>query len=213
MNEFEKTRNRKMLERTAKNLERRRYEALVCETREEACAAALARIGGEDTIAFGGSATIAEIGLLDALRNGYAGLIDRDRADAPEEREALMRRGLTADVFLMSANAISEDGILYNIDGNGNRVSAMIYGPKRVLIVAGANKVCHTEAGALARARGYAAPVNAQRFQGLGTPCQADGVCHDCLAERCICTNLVISRRSHVPGRITVILVNENLGF
>ena len=113
----------------------------------------------------------------------------------------------------MSANAISEDGILYNIDGNGNRVSAMIYGPKRVLIVAGANKVCHTEAGALARARGYAAPVNAQRFQGLGTPCQADGVCHDCLAERCICTNLVISRRSHVPGRITVILVNENLGF
>lgn len=170
MNEFEKTRNRKMLERTAKNLERRRYEALVCETREEACAAALARIGGEDTIAFGGSATIAEIGLLDALRNGYAGLIDRDRADAPEEREALMRRGLTADVFLMSANAISEDGILYNIDGNGNRVSAMIYGPKRVLIVAGANKVCHTEAGALARARAMPHRSTPSAFRASARP-------------------------------------------
>ena len=213
MNEFEKIRNRKMLERTAENLRRRRYEAVVCDTRGEACAAALARIGAADTIAFGGSVTLSQIGLLDALRGGYAGLIDRECAKTPEERKALMRRGLTADVFLMSANAISEDGVLYNIDGNGNRVAAMIYGPDRVLIIAGANKICHTEASALARARGYAAPVNAQRFEGIGTPCSADGICHDCLSERCICSNIVVSRRCHEKGRITVILVNENFGF
>lgn len=213
MTEFEKIRNRKMLERTAEHLRRRRYEAVVCETSGEACAAALARIGAEDTVAFGGSVTLSQIGLMDALRSGHAGLIDRERAKTPEEKKALMRRGLTADVFLMSANAVSENGVLYNIDGNGNRVAAMIYGPDRVLMIVGANKICHTEESALARARGIAAPVNAQRFAGIGTPCAADGVCHDCLSERCICSNIVVSRRCHEKGRITVILVNENLGF
>ena len=122
-----------------------------------------------------------------------------------------MRKALTCDVFLMSANAISEDGQLVNIDGNGNRVAALCFGPKEVIVAAGMNKVAGNLEEAYARARKFAAPVNAQRFN-LATPCGKTGLCADCLSPECICSQMVVNRRAS-GGRIKVILVGADLGF
>ena len=138
-------------------------------------------------------------------------MINRDAAETPEERTELMRKALTCDVFLMSANAVSEDGQMVNIDGNGNRVAALCFGPKEVIVVAGMNKVAGNIEEAYARARKFAAPVNAQRFN-LGTPCNRTGMCADCLSPDSICSQLVVTRRTS-GGRIKVILVGEDLGF
>ena len=117
-----------------------------------------------------------------------------------------------ADVFLASCNALTEDGVLVNIDGNANRVSAIAQGPKKVIFIVGMNKVCDDVDGALKRARNVAAPINAQRF-GLSTPCAKTGSCMDCKSPDNICCQFLITRYSHHEGRIHVILVNDNLGF
>lgn len=124
-----------------------------------------------------------------------------------------MRRALTCDTFLTSVNGLSEDGVLVNVDGMGNRVAAMLFGPKSVVVVAGMNKVCRTEAEAETRARTYAGPLNAARFSLAKTPCGSTGVCGDCKSDECICSYTVKVRMSKVPGRIKVILVGEPLGF
>ena len=135
--------------------------------------------------------------------------IDRD---AWTDKRAAMLAAYDADVFLSSANAMTEDGILVNIDGNANRVSAIAQGPKKVVIVAGMNKVCKDLDHAMKRARNVAAPINAQRF-GLNTPCSKTGACMDCKSPDTICCQFLINRYSRHAGRIHVILVNDNLGF
>ena len=144
-----------------------------------------------------------------AAQEGYT-LLDRDTANTPEEKQAIMRQALTCGTFLMSSNAISKDGQLVNIDGMGNRVAAMCFGPRQVVVIAGMNKVLGTLDDAVARARNVAAPANAQRF-GLSTPCGLTGQCGDCTSPDCICAQMVITRFSKIKGRIKVVLVGEDL--
>lgn len=199
-------------EKLIPKLKKRNFDAYFCENKEEALEQALSLIDKKGTVSWGGSRTLAEINLIDTLReNGY-NLIDRDTATTPDEREALMRRGLLADTFLMSSNAISEDGILVNIDGNGNRVAAMCYGPKSVIVIAGMNKLCGSLEDAHYRVRNVASVKNAERFGFTKTGCSR-GKCTDCLSDECMCSYIVSTRRSREAGRIKIILVGEDLGF
>ena len=195
----------------AEAMKRRGFDAYYVSTADEARAKALELISEGSTVSWGGSGTIDEIGLKQAVIDGEYNVINRDEAKTPEERTELMRKALTCDAFLMSANAVSEDGQMVNIDGNGNRVAALCFGPKEVIVVAGMNKVAGNIEEAYARARKFAAPVNAQRFN-LGTPCNRTGMCADCLSPDSICSQLVVTRRTS-GGRIKVILVGEDLGF
>ncbi len=193
------------------NLQKRGFEAYYVPNKEAALAKALELIPADHLVAWGGSVTIEEIGLLAAVK-GRNRVLDREQAKTPEERTELMRQALLCDTFLMSANAISEDGQLVNIDGNGNRCAALIYGPKQVVLVAGINKVAADLDSALKRARQVAATINAQRFPGLPTPCSKQGRCLDCNLPESICNQFVITRRNN-RGHILVVLVGEDLGF
>ena len=150
-----------------------------------------------------------EIGLVEELKKGEYDFIDRD---AMEDKRAAMLMAYDADVFLSSANAITEDGVIVNIDGNSNRVSAIAQGPRKVLFIVGMNKVCDDVDGALKRARNVAAPINAQRFN-ISTPCTKTGSCMNCKSPDTICCQFLITRFSRHKDRIHVILVNDNLGF
>lgn len=193
-----------------KNLQKRGFEAYYASTKEEALAKALELIPENDVVSWGGSVTLAEIGLLAAVKRRNK-VIDRDTASSPEEKTELMRRALLCDTYLMSTNAMSEDGQLVNIDGNGNRCAALIWGPKQVLVIAGINKVAKDLDAAVKRARQVAATINVQRFS-LQTPCSKTGMCADCLSPDSICNQFVITRRNN-RGHIKVILAGEELGF
>ncbi|MBQ3573696.1 MAG: lactate utilization protein [Clostridia bacterium] len=194
------------------NLKRRGFDAYFCETSAEATALALDLTDKNGTTSWGGSMTLSQIGLFDKLRAGGFNLIDRDTAKTAEERTELMRSALLCDTFFMSANAMSADGVLVNIDGNGNRVAAMCYGPKSVIVIVGRNKVCDTLEEAEHRARNVAAPLNVKRFGFTKTGCQ-NGKCTDCLGGECICSYIIKTRKSNIAGRIKIILVDEDLGF
>ena len=163
-------------------------------------------------IGWGGVMSAHQIGLIKALNEGNYNTIDRDKCTTPEEKQKAARACMDADYFLMGANALSMDGQMVSIDGNGNRVAALIYGPKHVLVIAGMNKVCDTIDAAVQRARTVAAPMNQQRFMGK-TPCTVTGSCADCLSEDCICCHMVITRCSRHPGRIKYLIVGEELGL
>lgn len=197
--------------RVVEQLKRRHFDAHYCQTGEEAAALVLSLIPEGDVVAWGGSETVNQLGLLPLIKETHP-VIDRDSAATPEERVELMRKALLCDTFLMSSNAITEDGQLFNIDGNGNRVAALVYGPKSVIVVAGMNKVAPTFEDAVSRARSIAAPFNAQRFP-LDTPCSKTGSCADCLNKNSICASMVRTRICRPEGRIKVVLVGEELGF
>lgn len=192
-------------------LKRRHFDAYYCPTGEEALKKVLSLIPKDDVVAWGGSATLAQLGIIDKVRQTNP-VIDRDAAASREESLELMRRSLLCDTYLMSSNAISEDGQLYNIDGNGNRVAALIFGPKSVIVVAGMNKVTKTIEDAEVRARTVAAPINAQRFPNE-TPCNITGTCADCLSKTSVCASMVRTRLCRPAGKIKVVLVGEELGF
>ncbi len=194
------------------NLKNRHFDAVYCKTKEEALAQALQWVPEGASVGWGGATSAQEIGLLDAIRQGKYQAIDRERCNTPEEREQAARDCLLADVFICGANALSLDGEMVNIDGNGNRVAAIIYGPKSVLVIAGMNKVMDTLEDAVTRARTVAAPINQQRF-GLDNPCTKTGICSDCTNEQCICNQIVITRHCRPAGRIKFVLVGEDLGF
>ena len=195
-----------------KAMKKRQFDAYYCSTAEEAVEKVLELIPEGDVVSWGGVATVDQLGIKDRLRQRNQPLIDRDTAKTPDERMDMLRQALTCDTFLMSSNAISEDGQLVNIDGMGNRVAAMCYGPRQVLVIAGMNKVLGTLDDAIARARNIAAPANAQRF-GIKTPCGLTGQCGDCTSPDCICSYVVVTRNSMVHERIKVILVGEDLGL
>lgn len=192
-------------------LKKRHFDAYYCQTAKEAVAQVLDLIPEGDVVAWGGSMTMQETGILDAVKERYE-VIDRAAAADQEEATAMMRRALTSDTFLMSSNAVTEDGQLLNIDGTGNRCAALIFGPKSVIVVAGMNKVVKTVADAESRARNIAAPINAQRF-GISTPCSSTGACADCISPDCICANMVRTRISKPAGKIKVVLVGEDYGM
>ncbi|PKM96416.1 MAG: lactate utilization protein [Firmicutes bacterium HGW-Firmicutes-1] len=195
-----------------KKLEQRNMAGYYCKTSEEAKNLALDLMKSPSVISWGGSQTITEIGLLDELKNHNYTLIDRRQANSPEEVREAYLKAFEADYYLMSSNAITLDGELINIDGNGNRVAALIYGPRNVIIIAGMNKIVSNEETAVARVRNFATPPNALRLN-QDTPCSKTGKCHDCTHEQCLCCQIVTTRFSRVSKRIKVILVGETLGF
>lgn len=205
-------RNEVLGARVVKGLESRNMEAYYVKTKEEALAKALELIPEGSSVSWGGTMSAQEIGLTKALHEGNYIVYDRDEKETREEKEKIAHQALECDFFLGSTNAITEDGVMVNIDGNANRVAAFAYGPENVLLIVGMNKVVKTEADAMSRARNEAAPVNAQRF-GIDTPCVKNGSCFDCKRPECICCQILITRYSRVPKRTKVILVDENLGF
>ena len=211
MNVREK-RNEVLGARVVKALESRNMEAYYVKTKEEALEKALELIPEGSTISWGGTMSAQEIGLTQALKDGEYVVYDRETVGTREEKEEIAHKALNCDFFLGSTNAISEDGVMVNIDGNANRVAAYAYGPKNVLLIVGMYKVVKTEADAMSRAKNEAAPINAQRF-GIDTPCVKNGSCFDCKKPECICCQILITRYSRVAKRTKVILVDENLGF
>ncbi len=195
-----------------KNLKSRHFDAFYCKTKEEALHKAMELIPERSSVGWGGALSAQQIGLLDAVRAGNYRAIDRDTCKTAEEKEQAARDCLSADVFITGANALSMDGQMVNIDGSGNRVAAIIFGPKNVLVIAGMNKVTESLEAAVTRARTIAAPMNQQRFQ-LNNPCTVTGCCGDCKSEDCICNQIVITRHCRPAGRICFILVGEELGF
>ncbi|MBR6186809.1 MAG: lactate utilization protein [Clostridia bacterium] len=209
MNENIIKRNELLAQKVIKGLQSRNMTGYYAASKEEALKTALSLIPEKSSVTMGGGMSVHEIGLVDALKNGNYSFIDRN---AYEDRRTSMLLAYDADVFLSSANAITEDGIMVNIDGNSNRVSAIAQGPKKVIFIVGMNKVCSDVDGAMKRARNVAAPINAQRF-GLSTPCAKTGACMDCKSPDTICCQFLITRYSRHKDRIHVILVNDSLGF
>ena len=202
------TRNEKLAQKVIKGLESRNMTGYYAADREEALKKALELIPEGSTVTMGGAMSAVEIGLVDALMNGNYDFLDRNQM---EPREALLK-GYDADVFLTSANAMTEDGVMVNIDGNANRVSYIANGPKKIVAIVGMNKVCDDVDGAMKRARAVAAPTHAQRFE-INTPCKKTGSCANCKSPDTICCQFLVTRYSRHAGRIHVILVNDSLGF
>ena len=190
---------KEICEKVVSALKKRKFDAYYVANSDEARKKVLELIPQGSCVSWGGSVSIAECGLLDAVKNGDYVLIDRDKAKTPEEKAEIMRRGLTCDTFLTSFNAVSEDGVLLNIDGNGNRVSAIAFGAKSVVAIVGANKIVPSEADLENRALSVAAPLNAKR--------------HNVEKVENICAIFVKTRMSLIPGRIKIIVVGENLGY
>lgn len=205
-------RNELLRKTLLKNLEKRHFEAYYCPTAAEAIEKALSLMPAGSSVTWGGSMTIRDMGLTQAVKDGDYNVIDRDTAKDPAEMREMMRQGLLTDFYLTSTNAITEDGILVNIDGNGNRVASICYGPNHVIVLCGLNKVAQDLDAAVKRVRGYVAPVNSMRFMGK-TPCTVDGVCHNCTSLECICNQVLITRVCRPAGRIKVILIGEDRGF
>ena len=205
-------RNEHLAKTIIKNLHRRHIEGFYCPTAEEAVKKVSELIEDRSSVTWGGTMTVRDLGIPQVLKDrGTLEVLDRDLAKTPEDKQAMYLKAFSADVYLSSANAISEDGVIVNIDGNGNRVAAITWGPKKVIFVIGLNKVAQTVEAALARARSTASPINAARFD-IKTPCQVDGVCHNCNSVDSIC-NYVHFLRNSPRGRHTVVLVGENLGY
>ena len=207
-------RNDLLAVKVVKALENRHFEACYCKTGAEAVEKVLALIPERESVTWGGSVTLETLGLFQRLHEcGKYEVLDRDKTTTPADRYDAMRRAFFCDNFLASVNAISEDGQLVNVDGNGNRVAAIAFGPKRVIVVAGMNKVVKTLDDAVSRARNFASPTNVQRVPNIVTPCKSTGACEDCKSPDCICTYIVTTRISRPARRIKVVLVGETLGF
>lgn len=208
MNENMRKRNEILAQTVIKGLESRNMSGYYAADKEEAVKKELEVIGKGSTVAMGGCQSAHEIGLIQALEEGDYNYIDRSNMTP---RESLMA-AYDADVFLSSANAMTNDGIMVNIDGNSNRVSCIAQGPKKVVFIVGMNKICSDLDEAIKRARNVAAPANAQRFD-VKTPCKVTGKCADCKSPDTICCQFLITRYSRHEGRIHVILVNDTLGY
>ena len=209
MNENITKRNELLAQKVIQGLKSRNMTGYYAATKEEALETALRLIPEGSSVTMGGAMSAHEIGLVEALKAGNYHFIDRD---AMTDKRAAMLAAYDADFFLTSANAMTSDGEMVNIDGNANRVSAIAQGPKKVLVIVGMNKICGDLDGAMKRARNVAAPINAQRF-GLNTPCAKTGACMNCKSPDTICCQFLITRFSRHADRIHVILVNDSLGF
>ena len=209
MNENIVKRNELLAQKVIKGLESRNMSGYYAASKEEALKKALELIPEGSSITMGGAMSVHEIGLTEVLKNGDYDFIDRD---AYEDKREAMLKAYDADIFLSGANAMTDDGVIINIDGNANRVSAIAQGPKKVIFIVGMNKICSDPDAAMKRARNVAAPINAQRF-GLDTPCSKTGSCFNCKSPDTICCQILITRYSRHKDRIHVIVVNDNLGF
>ena len=214
------------IEKTIANLKNNNMEAYFCETKEDALEKVKSMINKGDVISNGGSVTLAQTGVMELIKSGDYNYLDRSREGITrEEVEEVYRQAYRADVYFASVNAITESGYIYNVDGNSNRVSAILYGPKSVILVVGKNKLVKTIDDAVTRVRETAAPKNTVRL-GVDTYCSAKGkcmalnqptendeICDGCHSDARICCNYVLSGKQRQKNRIKVIIVNEDLGY
>lgn len=207
-----KLRDNKIGPKVVEALEKRFFEAYYIESKDDVLKKVLELIPQEESVSWGGTMTVDSLGIKEALKEKGYTLIDRDTAQTPEERQKLMHDALNCGTFLMSSNAITEKGELFNIDGAANRVAALCYGPKHVLIIAGINKIVKDMDAAYKKVRTYTAPINAQRFCKT-TPCSITGECGDCINQESICAQFVETRICRPAKRIKVIIVGEDLGI
>ena len=205
-------RNERLGQKVVENLKRRNFEACYLPSAKDAVGKVMELIPEGSSVTWGGSMTIRDIGLTEQLKGGNYHVIDRDTATTAEEQTACYRQAFSCDYYLSSVNGMSEDGVLVNIDGNGNRVAAITWGPRRVIFVVGLNKVAQDVNAALQRARSTASPINAARFD-IDTPCQQDGMCHNCKSPQSICNYVHFLRNSHPAKRHIVILTDLELGY
>lgn len=205
-------RNKMLAEKVIKGLESRNMEGYYVKSKDEALQKVFSLIPRGSSIGWGGSASVDAIGLKVVAKTGEYLVYDRDNCKNDIEKKRVERLIFSCDYFLCSSNAITEDGILVNIDGNSNRVAAIAYGPEHVIMIVGMNKVVKDVDAGISRARNEAAPINAQRFP-IDTPCKVSGSCSDCMCKDTICCQFLVTRFSKHPGRIKVILVGEDLGF
>jgi hypothetical protein len=204
---------RTRLQSVGRALRRNGMKVVFAETGEEARKKALGLIRKRARVGIGGSRTMVEVGLLDALRSGGYDLVDQYAAGLTKEAALAARKeGMRAEYFVAGSNAVTEDGKLVNTDGMGNRLAAMAYGPERVILLVGRNKIVKDVAEGIERIKNIAAPMNARRF-GAATPCAKTGLCSDCGSPERICSLTLIIEKQRVRGRITVILINQELGF
>lgn len=214
------------IEKTIANLKKNNMEAYFCQTKEEALAKVKSMISKGDVISNGGSVTLAQTGVMELIKSGDYNYLDRARAGiTKEEIEEVYRKTYSADVYFASANAITESGYIYNVDGNSNRVSAILYGPKSVILIVGKNKIVKTIDDAVTRVREISAPQNTVRLgmdtycsvkgkcMALNTPAENDEICNGCNSDARICCNYVLSGKQRHKNRIKVIIVNEDLGY
>lgn len=201
------------LNRTIENLKKNNIDAFAVKDEKELIEK-IGEISKEgETVGVGGSMTLFETGVIDYLKSGKYNFIDRYKEGiTPEELKKVYRKIFSADTFISSSNAITEDGELYNVDGTGNRIAAMIYGPDKVIIVAGINKIVKDVNEAIERNKKYSAPANAKRLNRR-TPCAKVGYCMNCKSEDRICNEYTLIKRQPRKGRITVIFLNKKLGY
>lgn len=204
--------NENMAKSLLEKFQMRRFEAYYCPDKETALKKALELIPEGTVVSHGGSETIKEIGLLDAIIQGNYHYINRKQGNTEEELKESMIKSTFCDYYLMSSNAITKKGELVNIDGYGNRVAALSFGPKNVIVVVGMNKLCEDVENAIWRTQNNASPKNALRLEKK-TPCSITGFCGDCYGDSSLCSTITITRRSPQVGRIKVILVGEELGY
>ncbi len=211
--EVELWRSETIGKKTVEALERNGFTAFYVPTGAEALAKIEEIVKKDMTVAFGGSMTIKAIGVPDMVKR--AGAVPVDHATpglSPEQKFETMRAELTSDLFLSSANAITLGGEICNVDGNGNRVAALTFGPKKTVVVAGVNKIVKDLAEAETRFELFAAPMNNKRLN-MPNPCVKTGVCADCKGERRICRVYSVLKRRPSASDFTVIIVGESLGY
>ena len=212
MDEAKRAAYRSTAQTVIKNLRRRNMEGYYCETAEEAVQLVCDMIPAGDSITWGGTVTFGETGVKAALEQGDWRMIDRATATTPEEKREMWRDRTSADWFFMSANALTLDGELVNIDGNSDRLSLLLHGPEHVVVLVGMNKLVADVDAGFKRIRTVTCPLNAARLH-TNTPCEVAGVCSECHSERCMCCQMVVTRHSRHEGRIKVILIGESLGY
>ena len=204
--------NQSLANTIIKNMHKKNMEGYYCATSAEAVEKALSLMPEGASVTWGGSMTLTECGLMDALKTANYEIIDRDTAKTPEEARLIYAKQVMADYYLMSSNAITIGGELVNIDGRANRISCLCWGPQNVIIIVGMNKVASDVESAVQRVRNIAAPPNCIRLN-KNTPCAQTGKCGDCYSPESICSQILVTRRSSTPNRIKVILVGETLGY
>lgn len=199
-------------QKAVKALIKNGFDAVYVPTKEEAVKKALDLVPQNAKVGVGGSVTIRELGIVDELKARDHELFDHHLVDTPEEKNRMRKGQLTCDVFFSSTNALTLDGKLVNIDGTGNRVASMIFGPGHVVLIVGANKITDDLQQAMIRAKHLAAPMNAMRLN-LKTPCATTGYCSDCNSEDRICKVTTIIEYKPDLTNFTVILVGEEIGY
>ena len=213
MNEIELWSRLRKVERAKAALEKHGFTAVVVRTGQEAADFVMSCIGPGMSLGFGGSMSIRDLGIQDKAREAGAEILDHNRPGiGPEEKLAVLRAQLTCDLFICSANAVTLEGELLNIDGNGNRVAALTFGPKRNIVVAGANKLVADEAEGWKRLKSTASPMNNKRLS-KDNPCVKSGYCMDCDGPGRICRVYQVLRRRPFLSDFTVVLVAEDLGY